>query len=130
MDGDGDLDLWVGDGNGRLYYFTNGAGAGNMAQFSYTYPFNNIFVGQDAKPCIRDVSGDGLLDLLIGEQNNELNLFVNTGTKNKPGFGNVPDQKNFGQLFTTTDFNTFNNSIAPFIMMERRWLILALKTGD
>lgn len=129
MDADGDLDLWVGDGNGRLYYFTNGAGAGNMAQYTYTYPFNNIFVGQDAKPCIRDVSGDGLPDLLVGEQNNELNLFVNTGTKTNPVFGNVPDQKNFGQLFSTTDFNTFNNSIAPFYHDGKKMAYIGFEDG-
>ena len=112
------------------YYFTNGAGAGNMAQ-SFPIPIHlTIFLsGRMLKPC-RDVSGDGLLDLLIGEQNNELNLFCQYGHKNKPGFGNVPDQeKNLNQLFTTTDFNTFNNNIA-FYHDGKKMAILALKTGD
>ena len=129
MDDDGDMDLWVGDGNGRLYYFNNSAGQGSVANFSYTYPYNNIFVGQDAKPCIRDVNGDGLPDLLIGEQNNELNLFINKGTKQSPIFGTSADTKNFGQLFSSTDFNTFNNSIAPFYHEGKKMAYIGYEDG-
>ncbi len=129
MDDDGDMDLWVGDGNGRLYYFNNSAGQGSVANFSYTYPYNNIFVGQDAKPCIRDVNGDGLPDLLIGEQNNELNLFINKGTKQSPIFGTSADTKNFGQLFSSTDFNTFNNSIAPFYHDGKKMAYIGYEDG-
>lgn len=129
MDADGDLDLWIGDGNGRLYYFTNTSGVGAQASFTYIYPFNNIFVGQDAKPCIRDVNDDGLLDLLVGEQNNELNLFLNIGTKTNPVFPTSPDQRNYGGLFTTTDFYTFNNSIATFEMQGKRMAYIGFEDG-
>ncbi|HRG19532.1 MAG TPA: T9SS type A sorting domain-containing protein [Saprospiraceae bacterium] len=129
MDDDGDLDLWLGDGNGRLYFFTNTAGSGGPANFTYVYPYNNIFVGQDAKPCVRDVNGDGLLDLLVGEQNNELNLFLNTGTKNNPVFPSTPDQRNYGSLFSITDFYTFNNSIAPFENQGKRMAYIGFEDG-
>lgn len=129
MDNDGDLDLWVGDGNGRLYYFTNTAGAGNEAEFTYAYPFNNIFVGQDAKPSIFDVNADGLPDLLVGEQNNELNLFLNKGSAEMPVFGNLPDQRNYGQLFSGTDFSTFNNSISVFEYDGKRMAYIGFEDG-
>ncbi|MBK8700136.1 MAG: T9SS type A sorting domain-containing protein [Saprospiraceae bacterium] len=110
MDGDGDLDLMIGEGNGQLYFFTNVAGPGAEASFSYVYPYKDIFVGQDAKPELFDVNNDGVIDLLMGEQNNELNLFMNRGTSSNPDFPTVPDTRNFGSLFTVTDFYTFNNS--------------------
>lgn len=85
LDGDGDKDLYVGDRQGRLHYFRNTA-TGPEAQFelvsaSDTDQVGNIMdVGQFAAPQLFDVDADGLLDLLVGERNGNLNWFRNIGT--------------------------------------------------
>ncbi|MBK8110351.1 MAG: T9SS type A sorting domain-containing protein [Saprospiraceae bacterium] len=66
---------------------------------------------------------------MVGEQNNELNLFLNTGTKNNPVFPNIPDQRNYGGLFSTTDFYTFNNSIATFENQGKRMAYIGYEDG-
>lgn len=88
LDEDGDDDMIVGDADGLVHYFENSGGAGNPADFSLTTPgFQGIDIsGQYAAPCLFDVDGDDLLDLVIGERNGNLNFYPNTGTASSPVF--------------------------------------------
>lgn len=88
LDGDGDEDMIVGDAAGAIHYFENSGGAGNPADFSLTEPgYQGIDIGgQFAAPCLFDVDGDDLLDLVIGERNGNLNFYQNTGTVDVPVF--------------------------------------------
>ncbi|MBS1581644.1 MAG: T9SS type A sorting domain-containing protein [Bacteroidetes bacterium] len=89
LDGDGDKDLYIGDLQGQLHYYENTA-TGPVAQFVLTEPTVNndagqpIDVGQHATPQFWDLNEDGLLDLLIGERNGNINYYRNTGTVNAP----------------------------------------------
>ncbi|MFZ1751636.1 MAG: VCBS repeat-containing protein, partial [Saprospiraceae bacterium] len=121
IDHDGDLDLFVGDTFGQLYFLNNTAGKGNPSVFDPpVYPFADIFVGQNAKPQIIDLDGDGLHDLVIGEKNNQLNFFKNTGTKSQPKFEKdpekLPNTTKLGNIFTGNDFFTQNG--APYFIQE------------
>ena len=87
MDGDGDIDLIIGDVMGLLYYLENTAGKDNPVAFKTPiYEYKNIFIGQHAHPQIIDLDNDGLNDLVIGEKNNQLNFFKNIGTTTSPDF--------------------------------------------
>jgi hypothetical protein len=90
MDGNGTMDLIVGEQNGKLFFYKNNAAPGQPANFeTFVYPYMNIAVGVASTPQIADINGDGLGDLVIGERtgnadNNgrcsNLNYFQNLGT--------------------------------------------------
>ncbi len=89
LDGDGDLDMIIGDLQGRMHYFRNNA-TGPIAQFqlqqaNITNSLGAVIdVGQFAAPLLHDLDDDGLLDLIIGERNGNLNHYRNTGTAAAP----------------------------------------------
>lgn len=81
LDGDGDEDMILGETDGFLHYFRNTAGPNMPAEFELGEAFfQGIDVGQFATPFLFDVSGNGLLDLIIGERNGILNYYENSGT--------------------------------------------------
>ncbi|HIO59125.1 MAG TPA: T9SS type A sorting domain-containing protein [Flavobacteriales bacterium] len=90
LDGDGDLDLIVGDELGLMHRFQNNAGQGFMPsmQISELSIFDSegitIDIGQFAAPQLIDINEDGLLDLVVGEKNGTLTLFLNCGDSSSP----------------------------------------------
>ncbi|MGD1699246.1 FG-GAP repeat domain-containing protein [Dapis sp. BLCC M229] len=86
LDGDGDLDLIVGELDGNLNYFENTGSTTNplyLAQTGTDNPFNSID-GEYSTPTFADVDGDGDLDLIVGDLYEPLNYFENTGTVTNP----------------------------------------------
>ena len=114
IDGDGDDDMIIGAVNGQIHFFANSAGAGNPCSFSLTTPgFQGIDIsGQYATPCLYDVDGDQLLDLVIGEKNGNLNYYHNDGTSTTPLFTLV--DPNFGSVDMTNPGSADGYS-APFL---------------
>lgn len=92
IDNDGDEDMYVGDFNGFIHFFTNTAGPGNPATFVLTMQNDTddtgipIDVGNFSTPQLVDIDRDGDLDLIIGERAGNLNYFENIGTISKPSF--------------------------------------------
>lgn len=85
VDGDGHADMIVGDAAGNLHFFHN-TGTGPTAEFLAAPVLITgddgavIDVGANATPQLYDLDGDGLLDLVVGERNGNLNYYRNAGT--------------------------------------------------
>ena len=92
IDSDGDQDLFLGNTDGTIIWYTNTAGAGNTPVYTITQPEllantgSPIDVGQFSSPQMVDVNRDGKLDLIIGERTGTINYYENTGTPFAPQF--------------------------------------------
>ncbi len=103
LDNDGDDDMLIGAFNGQIHYFKNKAGAGNTANFEIETPiYQSIDVGAYSTPVLFDISNDGLLDLIIGEQDGNLNYYKNTGSVSAPIF--TLQSNNFGNINVSEGF--------------------------
>lgn len=103
IDGDGDLDAFVGR-HGNYYYETGGEikfykniGTPNVPNFATAIanPFGLRDVGSFSSPAFADIDNDNDLDAFIGNESGDLIFFKNTGTRENPFFA-TPTVNPFG----------------------------------
>lgn len=87
-DGDGDLDLLIGNEAGKIEYWRNDGSKTNFNPVKITGQLGGIAVDILASPAPIDWNSDGLIDLVVGEWDfnglaNAL-LYQNTGTPGSP----------------------------------------------
>ena len=85
LDGDGDLDLAVGEYDGTVRYLRNDSGV-FIEQTGAGNPMTGIDIGYGASPAYADLDGDLDLDLVVGRRNGDIYYFENTGDDNAPVF--------------------------------------------
>ncbi|WP_262963737.1 FG-GAP-like repeat-containing protein [Methylobacter psychrophilus] len=105
IDGDGDLDAFIGNGAGNTLFYEN---TGTTTSAFFTAPITDAFgladVGINAAPSFVDIDGDGDLDAFIGNSTGTL-FYRNTGTASLPVF-TVPMTNAFG-------LNNVGSFVAP-----------------
>lgn len=110
LDGDGDLDMIVGVGNGKLFYYENGGGNGamnfNISHFLLEdHNGDEISVMAYATPVLFDVNNDGLLDLVISQGSGPLIYYQNVGTA-----------EDFSFELMNSNFGNINFSIGGYVL--------------
>jgi hypothetical protein len=86
LDGDGDLDLLVGESSGEINQYRNVGGPGGPRFELVTEAAWDIDVGRRSVPVLRDLDGDGDLDLIVGREDPGAAVFLNEGSASEPRF--------------------------------------------
>jgi len=74
LDGDGDLDLLVGEASGQLNFYRN-AGTASAPRFELVSDaWLGIDAGRRSAPVLADLDGDGTLELLVGSEEGVVRL--------------------------------------------------------
>jgi hypothetical protein len=75
LDGDGDLDMLVGEASGQLNYYRN-VGSPTAPRFELVSDeFQDLDVGRRSAPLLVDLDGDGVQELLIGNEDGAVQLW-------------------------------------------------------
>lgn len=109
LDGDGDLDLVVGDYDGDVRYFEN-TGSKTAPEFTERTgeesPFSAISAGSYAVAAFSDLDGDGDVDMVLGGLDGTLRYFENTGGRRTPAFTELTGDQNPLAGLTTGTFSS------------------------
>jgi len=86
IDNDGDLDLFVGNWNGRISYYVNN-GTSSVPNFTFITNFYlSIDVGDESTLSFADIDGDGDKDMFIGRRDGRISFYRNDGNPSSPNF--------------------------------------------
>lgn len=92
LDGDGDLDMLLGNDNGSFTFLKNIAGPGQVFQWdSPVINYQGLDVGRASAPFLFDLDEDGLTDIISGSKTGRLTYYRNSGTATNPSFTLVTD---------------------------------------
>ena len=81
LDGDGKIDLLLGHDNGKLIYYHNTGTptADNFVHETNSFIEDSIDVGNMSTPAIADIDGDGIADILVGNESGTLGYYRGYG---------------------------------------------------
>ena len=136
IDGDTDIDVFLGNYDGKINFIENTSNNPNTMTFSNTpvtvLDDNNaaIDVGASSKPFLYDIDSDGDYDLIIGEERGNLNYYENVGDASSHSYR--LQSETFGGVETSEWWTTIGNSI-PYLYRDtnnKTILFVGSERGD
>ena len=129
IDGDADQDMVIGNKFGKLIYIENaGIENGPFEMGALEYPWFDIDVGFSSAPAFADIDGDGVMDMLIGEERGTINYFHNLGSINAPFFEPDPqsaeNEEEFGGIDARQNNAVFGMSAPQVFHSQDKTLLL------
>ena len=79
IDGDRDLDLFIGTATGAIVFYRNDGTAKTAKWTLVTERFGDIAAGRRSRPAMVDMDADGALDLLVGREEGGVAFYRNAG---------------------------------------------------
>ena len=95
IDGDGDLDLFVGEYEGNINFYRNEQAVPVSCWSRVTANYFAIEADDYSSPTFADIDGDGDLDLLVGRKDGEMDFYQNIGTTESALWDFIPGQFDF-----------------------------------
>ena len=84
IDGDGDYDMFVGENNGRIYFYRNVGDATSPIWTLVTTNYNSIDLSYYSSPTFVDIDNDDDYDMFIGEYYGRIYFYRNDGDAISP----------------------------------------------
>jgi len=113
LDGDGDNDMIFAENNGSLSFYRNVAPPNQEADFVLV---EDTFMGQlfgiQPTPLLFDVDGDNAKDLLVGQHNGNIRLYLNQGDSTNPIY-TLSATDTLGGIFNY--YPGYKSNAVPFI---------------
>jgi len=104
IDNDGDFDLFIGQGDGRINFFEN-IGTSTNPSFTFISDDNAFGLstlgapansGRETSPYFVDIDSDGDFDAFVGSNYSDIFFFENIGTSTNPSFTLISTDNAFG----------------------------------
>lgn len=106
LDGDGKMDIIIGEGQGNIAYYKNtSVDSVNLSFELVNRNAYNILESGYAKPQLIDLDKDGLLDLVIGNMYGTVRYYRNIGSNSAPNFSSTPTIDSLGKIHTREVYN-------------------------
>lgn len=117
LDGDGDLDLMVGEASGQVNLYRN-VGTRTAPRFELVSDaLQDMDTGRRSTPAFADLDGDGRPDLLLGAEDGHLELWRHVGTGGEIRFERVPGFTLVADRYSAPAVGDLNGDGSPEVLV-------------